>query len=387
MDSRGGTQATRARQSASCGRRRADPLGRDLPVAVLGAIVLSARVRQGVPSPAQHSEECQRGRHLRRRLVHASAQDSAVAEAHQRYRRDRQRNGREHHWPEARLASEAAATRRRGWDTSFGVAAPSPLSATGTNGGVSASVASGLRQQLVTCMPSELQWPPTRRSIISIVNAVLRGGLAVGSLYAQVGLGYAGENIAMLEQIGQVLRAMDRPFVIGGDFNMTADALTASGWLSAVHAKVMHAPNGEATFVGSHGQSSAIDFFVVSNCLVASVNKVWVAEGPTCIRGHRPVSISITPPRGDTVTWQRRRPMPLPVAAPVAPQRLHPQYDEITAAAHSIDPNGGCAETIEELFGAWAAKAETEALDKHDLRDDPRYHGLFTGAKRKSVRV
>ena len=65
--------------------------------------------------------------------------------------------GQEHHWPAARLASEAAATRRRGWDTSFGAAAPSPLSAIGTNGGVSVSVASGLRQRPVTCMPSELQ--------------------------------------------------------------------------------------------------------------------------------------------------------------------------------------------------------------------------------------
>ncbi len=74
--------------------------------------------------------------------------------------------------------------------------------------------------------------------------------------------------------------------LLGGDFNMSAQTLTASFWLSAIRAKVMHAPNDEATFVGNQGQGSAIDYFVVSNCPVASVEKVWVEQGPTCIRGH-----------------------------------------------------------------------------------------------------
>ena len=176
-----------------------------------------------MPSPAMHFEECQRGCHLRRHLLHASAQDSAnqkttiviietanVTGGGKLHARLRETSahillGQEHHWPEARLASEAAATRRHGWETAFGAAAPSPLSATGTNGGVSVSVSSGLRLRQVACMPPELQWPPTHRFVISIVNAVLKGGLAEGSEYAHVGLGYAGENVVMFEHMWAIV--------------------------------------------------------------------------------------------------------------------------------------------------------------------------------------
>ena len=158
-------------------------------------------------------------------------------------------------------------------------------------------------------MPDNLDWPPEHRFAMRVVNAVLDNVLAIGSVYATVGLGYAGENVVFFEQVGRhVLRALDRPFVLGGDFSMSAETLSASGWLSAVRAKVMHAPSSDPTYVDGRGHGTAIDFFVVSDDLVPFVNKVWVAEGPACIRGHRPVSIAISSLRLDTYTLRRRKP-------------------------------------------------------------------------------
>ena len=80
-------------------------------------------------------------------------------------------------------------------------------------------------------------------------------------------------------KIGQVLRSLDRPFLLGGDFNMSAETLRSSGWLSAIRAKIVHAPHDEPTYVNGLGHGSAIDFFVASDELVPFANKAWVADG------------------------------------------------------------------------------------------------------------
>ena len=57
------------------------------------------------------------------------------------------------------------------------------------------------------------------------------------------------------------------PWVIGGDFNGTADELRKTGWLEVVKGTIIQ-PSGKTC---SRGGGRTLDFFVVSNCLVPHV--------------------------------------------------------------------------------------------------------------------
>ena len=51
-------------------------------------------------------------------------------------------------------------------------------------------------------------------------------------------IGYSQQNIACLNTLGQVLRAIDLPLKVGGDFNLAGDGLEqSSGWLHAAPAQ------------------------------------------------------------------------------------------------------------------------------------------------------
>ena len=64
---------------------------------------------------------------------------------------------------------------------------------------------------------------------LQLVNAVLPGGLVVVSVYLTTAIGYSEQNIAFLNTLGQVLRAIDLPLIVGGDFNLAGEVLEQSG--------------------------------------------------------------------------------------------------------------------------------------------------------------
>ena len=73
-------------------------------------------------------------------------------------------------------------------------------------------------------------WPPQHPVKLQLVNAVLPGGLVVVSVYLTTAIGYSEQNIAFLNTLGQVLRAIDLPFKGGGDINLAGEVLEQSGW-------------------------------------------------------------------------------------------------------------------------------------------------------------
>eukprot|EP00973_Karenia_brevis_P022210 3056748-Karenia_brevis.AAC.1 len=55
--------------------------------------------------------------------------------------------------------------------------------------------------------------------------ALVNGGVDLASVYLISGEGPSEANSDILEGLGEKLRHLNRPFVIGGDWQMTADEL------------------------------------------------------------------------------------------------------------------------------------------------------------------
>ena len=78
-----------------------------------------------------------------------------------------------------------------------------------------------------------MEWPLQHGVELQLVNSVLPVGLVVVSVYLTTAIGYPEQNVAFLNALGQVLRAIDMPSV-GGHFNLAGEVLEQSGWLHAV---------------------------------------------------------------------------------------------------------------------------------------------------------
>ncbi len=78
------------------------------------------------------------------------------------------------------------------------------------------------------------------RARVAEVNALVRGGVLLISVYFRTGVGLAG-NADILDVIGRILLGCDRPWVLAGEWNFEPDILEASGWLRLVRG-VVRAP-------------------------------------------------------------------------------------------------------------------------------------------------
>ena len=105
---------------------------------------------------------------------------------------------------------------------------------------------------------------PQHHVELQLVNAVLLGGLVMVSVCLTTAIGYSIQNIAFLNTLGQVLRAIDLPFIAGGDFNLVGEVLEQSGWLRAVRARVAAPSNDTPACLDSDRQRQGHRFFVVS---------------------------------------------------------------------------------------------------------------------------
>ena len=69
------------------------------------------------------------------------------------------------------------------------------------------------------------EWPPQHNVKLQLVDTVLPDGLGVVSEYLTTTIGYSEQNIAFLHTLGQVLRAIDLPYIVGGDTNLAGEVL------------------------------------------------------------------------------------------------------------------------------------------------------------------
>ena len=78
-------------------------------------------------------------------------------------------------------------------------------------------------------LDTSVEWPPQHRVKLQLVNAVLLGELVVVSVYLTTAIGHSRQNVAFLNTLGQVLRAIDLPYLVRGAFNLAGDVFKQSG--------------------------------------------------------------------------------------------------------------------------------------------------------------
>ena len=91
-------------------------------------------------------------------------------------------------------------------------------------------------------------------------------------------------------RVAEVLEYYGRPFIIGGDLNMTETVLEHSGWLSRTGGVVQSVQGG--TCRSAEGTWSNIDYFIVSRCLAPAVESVGLVSGEPS-KPHVPVQLQL----------------------------------------------------------------------------------------------
>ncbi len=134
---------------------------------------------------------------------------------------------------------------------------------------------------------------------------VTKGGILVASLYAYTGPDAEARNADLINLVARQLAAVRLPFVIGGDWNTSPQALAETGFPQRLRAFVATA--GVASYI-SAGAASELDYFVISKVLKPGVCTIKVLDG-TNVPKHSPVEITFSgKPRSDTVLTLARPP-------------------------------------------------------------------------------
>ncbi|CAK0861050.1 unnamed protein product, partial [Prorocentrum cordatum] len=96
------------------------------------------------------------------------------------------------------------------------------------------------------------------------LGAVMKGGLHLCSIWLFHSRGVSESNLHILAEAAALLGTLSGPWVIAGDWNITPDMLTATGWLDVVKGRIIL-----PAFPTCNG--STYDFFVVSRSIAHAV--------------------------------------------------------------------------------------------------------------------
>lgn len=158
-------------------------------------------------------------------------------------------------------------------------------------GGLSAGVAlcSTWAAGLVEFDVPLVKAPPPERFKTVLWDAVVQGGVLLGTVYLLDGIGLAELNINLLQEIAGYVNAIGLPYILSGDWNVAPAVLIASGWPAAIQGTVV-APD-QPTY-RSGPASDVKDFFVVDDRLCAAEAVVSCQTRPTdTIAKHDPVEL------------------------------------------------------------------------------------------------
>ena len=244
-----------------------------------------------------------------------------------------------------RLRSAETVARGQGWNPTLSLA--HRTAADRGSGGASVMVRRGSG---ITGMTDTLIQEGMRHRIcISWVDAIVRGGVHCVSIWLRDSEGISPANMALLDELAVALGSLRGPWIIGGDWNLTPEVLSASRWPEVVE--------GTIAATGLHTcNSSVYDFFVVHRSLTHAVVGVQRLEDA----GMSPHWASRLILRGDARRHMVRelvKPPRVDGALPQGPGAQPPSYEHVELLA-------ACRGTLDMAMEAWykAARAEWSSL-------------------------
>ena len=186
--------------------------------------------------------------------------------------------------------------------------------------------------------------PEAQRHRISYAYGTAMGGIFMVSVYLKHTEGMSADNAAILDDLAASLATLNKPWIIGGDFNMSPEDLSASGWPAMVRGKVC-APLHNTCY------SNRYDYFIVSESLAGAVHATQNIQdtGTFPHTGTRILMKNGAPNRHRRTL---RKPFHIPGVLPCGPwpQPLSEQFE--CAAEPAAPPT--YSSDIEELDSTWA---------------------------------
>ena len=91
--------------------------------------------------------------------------------------------------------------------------------------------------------------------------------IVIGAVYLVTGIGPVGENLQVLRELGEALATIGRPFLVGGDWNMSPEELESTGFLLQCRALALKQAGVSSTCsLGKAGR--VLDYFVASQVVM-----------------------------------------------------------------------------------------------------------------------
>ena len=220
------------------------------------------------------------------------------------------------------------------------------------------------------------------RAVHVHVDAWLKGGVVVITVYLIVGIGLAQANWDILVAISDFIAGLQVPWLVAVDYNMSPENLQASGWTDSVGGKVVFTPSPTCH---SKGKGSTIDFMVAHPALLPFL-KEFETMTDTHVKVHDPIKIVFEGCAAEHWKMVQVKPKPLPRqecrSGPDRPGLLEVWGDEYDAAV-------GQDTSVDDDFTAFMSRAEDELLERHAIpeAERPAYRGRGLDPVFRMVRV
>ena len=200
--------------------------------------------------------------------------------------------------------------------------------------GISAGTAGGVKKHWGCCAAQGVDDGVGIQHRVSLIhwNGLVKGGVDLGSVYLISGEGPSEANLELLEEVGEHLVALKRPFVIGGDWQMTVDELESTGWVQRVGGMIVR-PHKDFPPSCSSGSGRMIDYFVIAAGLAHMVEDCYVVEEATTVP-HRPVRIVFWARIKAPMVRMLKKPEFFPSVAVFGPRREQDHWGEVVALAN-----------------------------------------------------
>ncbi len=191
------------------------------------------------------------------------------------------------------------------------------------------------------------------------------------------------DQVKLWHKLADTLKGLGRPFVIGGDWQVTPEELQNAGLPRLLRAQVI-APH-TATNVQSKRK---IDYFLVSDELLGKGHTVR-AIYDTRLATHAPVELKLGSKKLRAEGFRLARPRQLPAARPTGPQQAQGKVNwENWQTINVLENNvaGYDEELAAKATEEWLAGAEKELLGQFDIPETEQGPFLGMGTPPRMIR-
>jgi len=197
------------------------------------------------------------------------------------------------------------------------------------------------------------------------------GEIIVYAAYLKCGVGLDNYNKDILDKIRVNALQHGRPWIVGADWNLEPEVLTATDIPKMLKSKII-APS-EPTCI-SPAVAHVLDFFMIDNSLETAVKELVIVNDATT-RPHKPVHLSLAAAMASTKVPKYRVNQRLPTERIIGPMRKPQDYHrakslaQLAKSAFADKDYKTGFDFYSRAFADFAGKAEIEVAHASDIME------------------